>query len=144
MPESYFGPRLSGAEYDRLVTALHERLPDNPDRALKRFIRRKELDLAIDHRLGRDFPADRREALWRVSERIDKKRRRLVWRYFFLKLIGRLGRQATDLADLVIDEYSEVLSRDELEQYFGPDEVSNSRLPIDGVPDRVESEGSQK
>src|SRR5262249_57312564 len=77
MPKaSEYGPRLTDEEYDRAVVDLHRGMSPMPTREEDRALRRRALDLAIDHRLGRNFPRDRREALWKASERVESKR---IW-----------------------------------------------------------------
>lgn len=130
------GPRLSGAEYDRLIVALHEDLPEVPSREQDRLTRQKELHLTIDYRLGKNFPAKQREALWNVQERVERKRGRLLWKYLVRKLIGgSINREAQGLAGFLVDEYAKVLNQAELECYLGEEEVGRPGLPIDGVRD---------
>jgi hypothetical protein len=71
------GPRLTDEEYEKRIIELHRDLPPMPTKDQDREVRRLELDLAIDHRLGRDFPRERRDALWAVQQRVEKKRVRL-------------------------------------------------------------------
>ena len=126
------GARLTGEEFDRRIVALHSGLPPVPDKKLQREIRRRELDLAIDHRLGCDFPDDRRQALWEIQERIENKRGRLLIGYLFRKTFGSsLSKMAKGLAGYVVDEYAKVLDPIELEQFFGKEEVKNPGLPVD-------------
>ena len=70
LEESEYGGRLSGAEYERRILSLYKGLPPMPNPDQDRKVRRLELDLAIDHRLGQNFPGARRSALWEVQERI--------------------------------------------------------------------------
>lgn len=135
MPEGFHhGPRLTGAEYDQAIVALHTGLPPKPGRDLDRQVRRRALDLAIDHRLGRDFPRDRREALWAVQQRMDRRRGRLLFKYLLRRFLAKaLARDAEGLARDVVAAYATVLSPAEIEAYFGPEE---SRRP--GLPGNIE------
>lgn len=127
-----YGPRISGEEYDRRIIALHRDLPPVPGRDEEVAVRRKELDLAIDHRLGLDFPRDKREALWAIQERIEKKRGRLILKHLLGKLFSRgLVQDAQDLSRYLVKEYEKVLSQKELECFFGREEVRNPGLPVD-------------
>ncbi len=95
-------------------------------------MRRQELDLAIDHRLGRDFPQERREALWAIQQRIEKKRLRLGLKYLFRKLFAKsLARDAQGLAGYMVDEYAKAMTKTELESFFGLQEGQRPALPID-------------
>ena len=80
---------------------------------------RAELNLAIDYRLGVDFPALRREALWRIQQRIEQKRLRLLansilarvfpwWRH--VRVNGLIG--------YMMREYEQVLNPAELRAFL--------------------------
>ncbi len=126
------GPRLTGEEYDRRVIKLHCDLPPAPSRAQEKQVKRQELDLAIDHRLGQDFPLSRREALWAIQQRIDKKHFWLMFKYILKRFFSKsLARDAQGLAGYLVDEYAKVLSKAELESYFGKEEAHNPSLPIE-------------
>lgn len=70
-PDSSYGRRLSRAEYIAAAVRIRSEYPPIVKRAQQREIMRRELDLAIDYRLGVDFPSGRREALWRSHRRLD-------------------------------------------------------------------------
>jgi len=126
------GPRLTDEEYDSRIVKLHADLPPAPTREQDRQVRRQELELAIDHRLGRDFPLDRREALWAIQERVEKKRLRLIFKHLLRRLFPRsLARGVQHLAGYLVDEYAKVLSEPELESFFGTEEARRPTLPID-------------
>ncbi len=111
------GPRLTDEEYDQGIIRLHSDLPPVPTREQDRQVRRRELELAIDHRLGRNFPRRRREALWAIQQRVERKRRRLIFRYFLKRFFAKsLARDAQGLAGYLVDEYAKVLSRTNLER----------------------------
>ena len=113
------GARLSDEEYQRGVVALQTGLPPMPSREQDREIRRKELDLAIDHRLGRDFPVARREALWATQERVEKRRLRLALASITRRLLKRSRRPEGDgLAGFMVDEYRKVLAPSEVDRFF--------------------------
>jgi hypothetical protein len=130
------GPRLTDEEYDSGIVKLHGDLPPVPTRAQDRHVRRQALELAIDHRLGRDFPLDRREALWAIQQRVEKKRLRLIFKHLLRRFFPRrLARGAQGLAGYLVDEYAKVLSKSELESFFGAEEARRPALPID--PNRL-------
>lgn len=127
------GPRLNDEEYDRRIVALQSALPPVPSRRQRIDVRRAELDLAINHRLGRNFPAERREALWAIQNRVESKRVRLLMKHLVRRLFTRsLVRDAQGLAGYLVDEYAKVLSTNELESFFGPEEVHSPGLPVPG------------
>jgi hypothetical protein len=118
------GPRLSGREYDRRVVLLHRAQPSRRSKDEERELRRRELDLMIDYRLGRDFPAARRKAMWDVAERVERRRPMLLVRHFLRRLWPTgLERGAAKLSDFMIDEYAKVLTPDELGAFLGDDPV---------------------
>ena len=99
-----------------------------PTREEDRACRRRALDLAIDHRLGRNFPMAHREALWAASERVESRRIWIGLKYLLTCLAG--GRaHAQALTKALRREYSKVLTPSELEQFLGPAPLA---LPIDG------------
>jgi hypothetical protein len=113
------GPRLSGAEFDRRVVALHSDLPATPSRSERNRVRRAEFDLMIDYRLGTRFPTERRESLWGVQERIERGRLALGVRYLLSGLIpGSAEAGATRLARRLEREYASVLAPEELRMFF--------------------------
>jgi hypothetical protein len=129
-PHPLHGDRLSEAEYERRVVALHAGLPPNPPKECQRELRRAELDLAIDHRLGRDFPLPRRRDLWEIQERVERRRKRLVFRLLLdIVRTGSLERGANRLARDTVAAYGRVLTPGELDAFFGEAEARDPRLP---------------
>lgn len=121
---------LSGAEYDRRVVQLHEQLPEKATARQRESVKRAELELMIDHKLGLDFPAARREALWDVQQRIDRKRFRLLAAGIIDKLLpGFLTCRSHHMAQTAIDLYATVLDDDELKRFFGAAEMNDWREP---------------
>lgn len=130
------GPCLSIEEYEKKIHALYKQLPPEPSREQDERARRHELELTIDHRLGIDFPPERREALWAIQQRIERRRLLLLGRYFLKRIIpGSIAKGAQRLAGVVVEEYSRVLSRKELEHFFGEHETRQPALPIE--PQRI-------
>jgi hypothetical protein len=125
------GPRLSAEEYEQRIIDLHS-AHSPTSRAQERELRRRELELAIDHRLGTLFPAQRRAALWAAQERVQAKRLRLMLGYLFRRFLARgVAQKAQGVARELVREYGRVLSPAELEDFFGCEEVENPALPID-------------
>jgi hypothetical protein len=126
------GPRLSGEEYDRAIVALYSDMPPVPSRQQRRELRRRELDLAIDQRLGRGFPRARRDALWAVQQKVERRRLRLMFKYLLRRFFSKsLVRDAQGLAGYLVEAYATVLNQAELEQFFGREEARHPALPID-------------
>ncbi|MGE5220476.1 MAG: hypothetical protein ACM3SP_26015 [Chloroflexota bacterium] len=126
------GPRLSDDEYEKKIIELHRGLPPMPTKTQDREVRRQELELAIDHRLGRDFPKERREALWAAKERVERKRLWLGVKYLIKKRFGKtVVRDAQGLAGYMLDEYAKVLNSAELESFFDLKKGERPVLPVD-------------
>ena len=127
-----YGPRLRGEEYDRSIVELYSNVAPSPLRKKQQEIRRRELDLTIDYRLGKDFPPEKREALWAIQKELDKHPLTLMLKYWFRRFFPkRLLKDAHGLANHVIHAYAKVLNQAELERFFGKEEVENPSLPVD-------------
>lgn len=127
-----FGIRLSDEEYDREIVALQDGLPPDPSREQRREVRRRELELAIDHRLGRDFPRARRDVLWAIQQKVERRRMGLMLWYLLRRLFARrLIEKAQGLAGYLIEAYGTELNEAELERFFGMEEAHHPSLPID-------------
>lgn len=129
---SYHGSHLTDEEYERRIHKLYSGLPSMPTKEQEMKVRHLELELAIDHRLGVDFPKERREALWAIQQRVEKKRLQLAFRYLFRRFFAkRLVRDTHGLANYLIDEYAKVLTKTELESFFQFQDGVRPVLPID-------------
>ena len=133
MPEELnYGLRLTDEEYEKRIVELHRGLPPMPTDEQDRQVRRMALDLAIDHRLGCDFPPERRESLWAVQQRVEKKRLWLALKYPFRRLFAKsLARGAQGLAGYLVDEYAKILTPTELNLFFNLEKGRRPALPID-------------
>jgi hypothetical protein len=130
-----YGVRLTDEEYDRRIIDLHRGMPPMPTREEDRALRRRALDLAIDYRLGRDFPQTRRAALWAAAERVESRRIRLGVTYVVDALFARLRRRhANALARMLAREYSKVLTPPELRAFLGLEVGEEPALPVDVDP----------
>jgi hypothetical protein len=100
--EANHGPRLTDEEYDKRIIELHRGLPSMPSEDQDRQVRRMALDLAIDHRLGCDFPQARRESLWAIQQRTEKRRLWFALKYPLRRLFAkRLARGDQDRTQTV-------------------------------------------
>ena len=127
-----YGPCISIEEYEKKTHDLYNQLPPEPSREQDEQVRRHELELTIDHRLGINFPHERREALWAVQQQVERKRLWLIGRYLLKCILpSSIAKGAQQLADGVVKEYSKVLSRKELEHFFGESETQHPALPIE-------------
>lgn len=133
MPDNFdYGPRLTDREYEQRLIGLQRELPPLPSKALDAAVRRKQLDLAIDHRLGRDFPSERRDAMWAIQQNVERRRLRLGIKYFAKALFRKtLVKNARALTGYLVDEYAKVLTDAELRAFFDLREGEAPALPID-------------
>jgi hypothetical protein len=130
------GERLTADEYERRIIELHRNLPPMPSREMDREIRRKELNLAIDHRIGVDFPVGRREQLWSVMQRVERRRLWLAFKYLLRRLVapslvpGSIHSKAERLAGFMVDEFAETLNEQELRSFFDLERGERPKLPL--------------
>ena len=76
--------------------------------------------VSIDNRLGVNFPAERREALWAVQERAEKRRLFLAFKVLLGRLLGRGGSlDGSESARPLVREYAKVLTPAEIERFLG-------------------------
>ncbi len=130
--DASYGPRLSDEDYEQRLVKLYESLPAMPDRREEEIVRRQELGLKIDNRLGCEFPAHLREALWKIQCDIEKRRLRLAGKYLLKRLFSRsIAKDADNLANALVDEYAKVLSKADLERFFDIKEGERAALPIE-------------
>lgn len=130
--EPEYGPRLSTEEYESRILDLYRNLPPMPSADQDREVRRQELELMIDHRLGRNFPEDRRSALWAAQQSIEKKRLRLGVKYLLRRFTTAFfARNAQSLAGYAAEEYAKVLSPEELRRFLNLKEGDRPILPVD-------------
>ena len=109
------GRRLRYDEYARALVALqgqHLALDE---------MRYGELMANIDHRLGVDFPAQRRAALWEAAQRVEEQRLRLASGGRMMTLCCRVAAPWIffKLSQHVLNEYGKVLVPDEMRLFFG-------------------------
>jgi hypothetical protein len=127
--------RISEQEFERKMMELVRRTPPLPSPEEDERFRRAEFDLLVDHRLGVEFPADRREQLWAVHQRANNRRIGMVFRRLLSALVP--GRDAADmraLVDRTAPLYATVLSQGELERFLGVPAGQRPALPVDEDP----------
>lgn len=124
--------RISRASYEQQVVALYRERPPILDKQAQFALRRREFDLTIDHRLGLDFPPQRREALWNIQQKIEKKRLRLALWWLVKIFSSRLFYgKANQIGDFAYDEYAKVLTKEELQMFFELKENERPVLPLE-------------
>lgn len=128
------GARLSERDYERQIVDLYSRTPEHAADDADEALRRRTLDLTIDFRLGREFPAVRRDALWKIQTTIEKRRFRMMLSWLshampFSLLHGR----ANGLARYLVSEYAKVLTEKELELFFDLKKNERPALPVDSA-----------
>lgn len=136
-----YGPRLSPEEYDRRLSELHRRVLDEPDPSagpadLERRVRTVELDLAIDRRLGVDFPREARVQLHQSRERVEARRANLTQRLLRNEVTRtEFATGLQEIVDDVVRELSAVLTPDEAKALLGVSDLGRVTLALD--PDRI-------
>ena len=122
-PLSAYAPRLSTEEYQQAVAALYRRgaegpLPGAPG-DIAQTLKEAEFNLAIDYKLGRNFPREKRMALLAAKRRAEQQRLRLVGK--FLQKIIREKTFANGMqvwVEQLAEEFSRVLSPPELSAFM--------------------------
>jgi len=104
-----YGERLTRAEYERRVIALHTEAHSAAglDEASKR---RADLNLLIDFHLGVEFPTSRRSALWGAQDALQSHR---GW-HLVLGLIAHPRDPMATMAKKQVRAFAEVLNKQEL------------------------------
>lgn len=116
-PDGRYGSKISGMEYERRVVALHRDQPPHLSREEQVRLRRQELEITIDHRLGVDFPRDKRDALWSAQRSLDRK----VLTGALLAILGPRF-HSNWLARMLFRDYARVLSAEDMVAFFQDDE----------------------
>lgn len=102
-------------EYEARIVALHSQ-----EGMSDRQIRRRELDLSVDLRLGIDFPTERRDALWRVHQRMETGPLGVL-RAWAIGMLSRrkLEQHGAQTAQHLMTGYATVLDPQELCDFLG-------------------------
>lgn len=122
--------KLTRQEYERAIVSLFEKAEGiGRDEEEKRKLRQQELNITIDYRLGINFPKVRRGALWEVQEKIEKSRVKILVKKILIPLISNYVPQkgGEQLVAQLLQEYSKVLSVQEMNDFLGPLEKINKK-----------------
>lgn len=135
-PLSKYGPRLSSKEYEQAVAALYRRAaegqPPGARGDIEQSIKDAEFDLAIDYKLGRNFPQEKRAALHAAKRRAEKRRLRLVGRFIRNSIRDRGFASGMQLwLEQLSEEFSKVLSPQELNAFMELKEGETPVFPIE-------------
>src|SRR5262245_13756500 len=141
---SRYGRRLSAEEYDERAVRIHDRafadLPSASPEDLDRRLRRLAFDLAIDRRIGVDFPRDAREKLIGVRERVDEERRSLTGRMLRREISREEFAEGLQKAvEVLVADLRAELSPDEVKDLLGVPTLAAAALPLD--PKRIRLPG---
>lgn len=109
-----YGPCLDKRTYMQAVLALYQEASRHPSKASELQRRRAEMNLSIDHKLGVDFPASRREAMWAAHRRVDRKLVPLVILGYLKRVFGAKTPVEEPLFRSVMRELRTVLSPEEM------------------------------
>ncbi|WP_265211977.1 hypothetical protein [Herbaspirillum lusitanum] len=113
------GPKLTRQQFDRAVVELYERQGHTLGTPHDAELRQRELNLLIDYRLGRDFPADRRIQLWKIQQRIEQRRFRTLAQSVLVKILPRVKiNRFNVLLGFARQSYSEVLTSQEIAAFL--------------------------
>ena len=139
-PLAQYGPRLSSEEYQQAVAELYRRAAEAqaaPDRGdIEQVVKEGEFNLAIDHKLGRNFPAEKREALLQAKRRAEKQRLRLVGRFIRKSLRDREFASGMQVwLEQLAEAFSQVLSPEELDAFMERAPGEKPVFPIE--PDKL-------
>lgn len=104
------GPRLTQAEYEHRIVALHTSRSAMPSKVQDIATRRAELDLLIDYKLGTHLPPQRRDALWQEQVRLD---RNFPWRLIISFVLNPTS-PSSRMAKSQVRAFANVLSPQEL------------------------------
>jgi hypothetical protein len=120
-----YGRRLTGREYEKAVIALYTGMNPSPSDREFMEIRRKEINLQIDHKLGVDFPAEKREAVWDVVARLEKKRIGMALGVMVRQALGRkvdINAELAKVVDEMITKTGKILDKEDMVRFFGPED----------------------
>lgn len=116
---TYYGPKITDDEYQGRIVSLYS--SESLTSTTNDEIYRKELDLTIDHRLGCKFPQSRRDELWEIHKKLNKRQKWLSIIFWIISQIGvdKRNYAHTKLANFLLKEYNTVLSPEEMKMFFG-------------------------
>ncbi|MDD5057193.1 MAG: hypothetical protein PHQ60_04920 [Sideroxydans sp.] len=92
----------------------------------------QEFEFTIDHKLGTDFPADKRQRMREIFCPFNINKNSLLKKYKQGAVSGeQFAQQMQLLLDDLIAKYSQVLSADELNSFLGVAPNSHASFPFD-------------
>lgn len=118
------GPKMGLEEYMSKITSIPRPDIESPEQT--REIRHAEISLLIDHKLGVDFPSDRRQDVFDVIDRYDQKHLLHVAHAVVTKPWDPLSK----LGSVMAKKLSKVFTSDELEQYLGLSKEDLQKLGV--------------
>lgn len=129
-----YGEKLSDEELDRQLVKLHTDIPWHIYEKYFDEIERSEFELIIDNRLGKDFPADRREELWKAKKKILRKTviNSIIYTITDLITFGRATKGLVLHSYVIEKVYGKILDREDLISFFGEEFVESNNLPEAG------------
>lgn len=135
-PPIEYGPRLTEQEYEQRIVELYGRAaegqPSAAPHALEEQIKEGEFQLTIDHKLGINFPPEKRKALWAAKQRVETQRLRLIGKYLKTSLKKREFADGMQIMiERTMEEFAKVLTPEELSAFMSLREGEKLVLPID-------------
>lgn len=123
--ESFFtyAPRLSTEEYQQAVAALYRRATEGllpgAQGDIEQALKTAEFNLAIDYKLGINFPQEKRAALLAAKRRAEKQRLRLVGKFLQKSIREKSFASGMQIwVEHLAAEFSKVLSPQELNVFM--------------------------
>jgi hypothetical protein len=118
-----YAPRLSSEEYQQAISTLYKRAAAGQLGAaqggIEQAIKDAEFNLAIDHKLGRNFPQDKRQALVEAKHQAEKQRLRLVGRFLRKSIRERAFASGMQVwLEQLAEAFSTVLTPQELNAFM--------------------------
>jgi len=121
---SKYGRKIPAGEYEQRLVKLYQdaalRMPSHADQRIADELKLAEFHLVIEHRLGQDFPQDKRQALWAAKQRVESTgvaledpRRRIVTH------VDPTLHGSHSMLEGLRDEFEKILSSEDLRQLMG-------------------------
>ncbi|MBT9612215.1 MAG: hypothetical protein IV108_02995 [Burkholderiales bacterium] len=135
-PFSAYAPRLSSEEYQQAVAALYRRVAEAPlpgaQGDITQALKTAEFNLAIDYKLGRNFPQEKRTALLAAKRRAEKQRLRLAGKFLQKSIRDKAFASGMQVwVEQLAEEFSKILSPQELNAFMELQAGEKPVLPIE-------------
>jgi len=118
-----YGPKITREESDQRCIELALKY-ETPSKAQELEVKRATMDVMIDHKLGQNFPQDRRDRLWDYQEGFHKTMLLHTAKAFVVRPWDPMGSLGKDL----VKRFAKELTMDELKQYFDYTEEEINRF----------------